>query len=149
MSDIAAHTERLTLRLVVAYPEHAPRESDVHYAAFHQARARLEKLGRLRCWINNADCSAGPIELHHDKVEFSLANDVDVGKFDEAYGLHLTNDEDFLAYVESEGNLLGLCQFHHRGGGGIHCLPYPLFVVQKYLKAGLAAPARLAKGGTP
>ena len=147
MTDVPAHTESLTLRLVVAYPAHAPRESDKHYVAFHQARARLEKAGALKCWIGNADCSGGPIELHHDKVEFSLANDVDVGKFDEAYGLHLTDEADFLAYVESEGNLLALCAYHHRGGGGIHCLPGPLWIVQRYIKNGMAAPARLASGG--
>ena len=142
MSQTPAHEQRETIRLIVAYPEHLPRESDPHYKAFHEARKRLERLGALKCWIGNAECSPGPIELHHDKVEFSLIPDVDVSKFDEAYGLHLTDDE-FLTYVEGEGNLLPLCAQHHRGHLGIHSLPYPFFVVQKYLKAGVAAPARV------
>ena len=128
-------------------PAHEPREADPHYGAFHAARARLSRLGALVCWIGNADCSAGPVELHHDKVEYSLANDVDVTKFDEAYGLHLASDDDFLAYVEGEGNLLPLCSAHHRSHLGIHSIPDPLWVVQKYLKAGLAAPAHTVGEG--
>ena len=139
-SVVAAHTERLTLSLVIAYPAHEPRASDPHYAVFEQTRQRLGKLGKLVCWIGNADCQ-GDIELHHDKVEFSLINDIDPGKFAEAYGLQLS-DEEFMAYVESEGNLLPLCIYHHRGHGGIHCLPYPLWVVQRYLCDGVHAPAR-------
>ena len=142
MADLtAAHTQTETIRLVVAYPAHLPRESDSHYKAFHAARARLARLGALKCWIGNAECSRGPGELHHEKVEYSLIADVDVAKFDEAYGLHLS-DEDFLAYVEGEGNLLPLCAQHHRGHLGIHTLPGPLWIIQKYLKAGLSAPAR-------
>lgn len=136
-----AHTQTLNLRIVVSVPAHEPREDDPHYAVFNATRRRLEKLGALKCWIGNADCQ-GAIELHHDKAEFSLINDVDPAKFAEAYGLHLTSDDDFLAYVEGEGNLLCLCVFHHRSVGGIHSIPYPLWVVQKYLKQGVAAPAR-------
>lgn len=139
---IAAHTEHLTLRLAVAYPAHEPRESDPHYRVFNETRERLKRLGKLRCWIDNADCSESPVELHHDKVEFALANDVDVVRFDEAYGLHLKDDQEFLAFVEGEGNLLPLCAYHHRGHGGVHSLPYPLWVVQRYLKAGVGAPAK-------
>ena len=144
MNDTPAHTDTLTLRLVVAFPAHEPRESDPHYAAFHAARRRLEKLGALRCWIDNADCGSGPIELHHDKVEFALANDVDVVKFDEAYGLHLKDENEFLDYINGEEGLLPLCPYHHRGHGGIHCLPMPLWNVHRYCRDGVAAPARVA-----
>jgi hypothetical protein len=140
---VVAHAETVQLRIAVAYPAHEPREADPHYAAFHAARTRLARLGRLVCWIGNADCDhAHPVELHHDKVEFSLIQDVDPARFAEAYGLHLADDAAFLDYVESEGNLLPLCVFHHRGHGGIHVLPYPWWVVQRYLRDGVAAPAR-------
>ena len=139
-----AHTESETIRLAIAYPAHEPRETDSHYAAFNACRRRLKSLGALVCWIGNADCdSARPVELHHDKVEFSLAEDVDPARFSEAYGLHLESEDEFLSFVESEGNLLPLCVFHHRSHGGIHFIPYPLWVVQRYLKDGVAAPAKV------
>jgi hypothetical protein len=144
----AAHTENLHLTLAVAVPSHEPRESDSHYHIFNETRRRLEKLGALKCWIGNADCQ-GAIELHHDKAEFSLIADIDPAKFGEAYGAHFASDEDFLNYVEGEGNLLALCVFHHRSIGGIHSLPYPFWVVQKYLKEGVAAPARVVEHTSP
>ena len=141
-----AHVEHLTLHIDVLYPAHEPRADDKHYAIFNQTRARLAKLGALKCWIGNADCH-GAIELHHDKAEFALVNDIDPAKFAEAYGLHIASEDDFLAYVEGEGNLLALCVFHHRSHGGIHALPYPFWVSQKYLRDGIAPPAREVSPG--
>lgn len=142
----AAHTEQLTIRIFIAYPEHAPRESDKHYRVFNETRERMKRLGLLKCWINNADC-VGDIELHHSAVEYSLAQDVDISKFNEAYGLHITDDSEFEDYINSEGGLLPICVFHHRSHGGIHALPQPLWVVQRFLRDGVTAPARVIPEG--
>ena len=144
-SMVPAHTEHLRLDIYEAIPAHEPRETDKHYAIFNQTRARLVKLGALKCWIDNANCT-GDVELHHDKAEFAFLNSIDAQAFARAYGLHFGNDEDFLNYVEGEGNLLCLCVYHHRSHGGIHVLPYPVWVIQKYMKAGVL-PAAIE--GTP
>ena len=140
-------TEHLTLLQI--YPAHEPRSGDPHYAAFNAARRRLEKLGALRCWIGNADCSLQyPIELHHAVVEFALANIVDETHFAQLYPeFHVTDDETFLTWVEGEGNLLPLCKSHHTGVLGVHLLPYPGWLPQRFLKAGIGAPMRVIRQG--
>lgn len=137
-----AHTETLTLRIVLAYPEHPPRAQDPHYHVFNETRERLKRLGALKCWVGNADC-AGDIELHHNLIEDALINDVDRVKFALDHPQFRTDsDEEFLDLVQGEGNLLPLCRMHHIGALGIHCMPYSAWNVQKYLKDGVAAPGR-------
>lgn len=138
-----AHSVRLHFDIVQTYPQHEPRESDVHYTTFNATRRRLKRLGALKCWIGNADCSPGPIELHHSTVEFSLANVVDTAKFAAAYPeFHVESDEDFLTWVNSEGNLLPLCVQHHRGVLGIHSIHYPGWLIQRVMRDGVTPPER-------
>ena len=140
---VAAHTQRTTLHIVEAFPDHTPRASDIHYRFFNAAHARLKKLGKLVCWINNADC-AGQIELHHTICEFALANGVDVAHFEQLYPeFGITTDEQFLEWVEGPENLTPLCLYHHRGNGGVHCLPGPIWLPQRFWRAGLVAPAHV------
>jgi len=142
---VEAHEQRITLHIVECYPAHEPRASDPHYHHFNAARARLKRLGKLACWINNADC-AGGIELHHSTVEFALANGVDVTRFEELYPeFGIRSDEELLTWVEGPDNLTCLCLFHHRGLGGVHCLPAPLWLPQRFWKAGMTAPARVER----
>lgn len=147
-----AHTQTTTLHLLEFYPSHEPREGDPHYVHFHRAHARLKAAGKLVCWICGQDGAAagGPIELHHDKVEFALANGVDLGRFIETFPEFnlVQGDEDaFLDWIEGEGNLLPLCKLHHTGVQGIHLLPYPAWNIQKYWRADLPLPATVT-GGT-
>jgi hypothetical protein len=93
----------------------------------------MKKAGLLKCNVESDYHSTGPIELHHDKVEFAHANDIDVEKFNRAYGLHL-NDEEFKRYIEEEGNLEPLCTLHHRGQEGIHSLDTPTWNVLRTSK---------------
>lgn len=138
MADlIAAHDQKTTLHIVEHYPAHEPRASDPHYHFFNEARARLKKLGKLHCWVNNADC-AGQIELHHSLVEFALANAIDLSRFEELYPeFGVKSDDDFLRFIEQEGNLTPLCKIHHTGIYGVHCLPYPIWLPQRMQKAGM------------
>lgn len=119
----AAHEQEVTIRFIERWPAHEPREKDPHYKLFHQAKARMKKAGLLKCNVQS-DYHYGVIELHHDKVEYAHINDIDLAKFDQAYGLSLT-DEQFQEYVEQEGNLEPLCTLHHRGQEGVHSLPTP------------------------
>ena len=138
----AAHEATETFRIVFSYPEHEPREDDPHYHVFNETRRRLKRLGALKCWIDNADCR-GSIELHHSVVEFSLANIVDVDHFRALYPeFHIESDDAFLDWINSEGNCLPLCSWHHRGVCGIHSILYSGWVVQRFMKEGVAAPER-------
>lgn len=102
-----AHKQKITLRFIECWPSHEPRKKDPNYHYFREAKARLKRQGLLKCVVD-APFHHGPIELHHSKVEFAHINDVDVDKFNELYGLHLT-DKEFQIYIESEGNLEPLC----------------------------------------
>ena len=118
-----AHESEVVIRLIERWPSHEPREQDPHYKLFHQAKARLKRQGLLVCQVQS-DYHVGQIELHHNKVEFAHVHDIDLAKFNHAYGLNLT-DEAFQEYVEQEGNLEPLCTLHHRGQEGVHSLPEP------------------------
>jgi hypothetical protein len=134
------HNQKVTIELLAVYPDHEPRNEDPHYVYFREARERLKSLGKLRCWICGTDKN---VELHHDKVEYALINGVDIEKFRETFPeFGISSDEDFLRFVESEGNLTPLCTLHHRGYLGIHNLPYPLWLPQKFWKSNLPPPAR-------
>jgi len=140
-----AHEQRETETFIYSFPEHEAREDDPHYKAFDAAKRRLERLGKMKCWIDNADCH-GNIELHHSVVEFALANIVDVTHFEQLYPeFKIENDEEFLTWIEGEGNLLPLCANHHRGVVGIHSIHYPAWLVQRVMKAGVGAPERVAR----
>lgn len=120
-----SHQTTIDYNVTVLYPSHDPREKDPNYKYFHQAHDRLKKAGKLVCQVTG-DAHHGQIELHHDLIEFSLQNGVDLGKFNELYGLHL-DDAGFKKYVEEEGNLEPLCTRHHRGDHGIHQLNAPFW----------------------
>lgn len=163
-----AHFQNLVEReqLRLWFPEHEPRAHDPHYRLFAQVKKRLRALN-VPCWrcnVHYADLNSvrlGPttpanplashqLEAHHQDIEFSLANGVDVERWwdaslqakrqwwDHTYSdldgfLHAhpeldpTNHEDvFMAYVESEGNLQQLCDVCHRSNAqGIHHLNGP------------------------
>ena len=136
-----AHIQTTTIHIVECVPAHEPRESDPHYKVFNRTRDRLKAQGLLKCWIGNADC-AGEIELHHDKVEFSLQNGVDITLFEGAFPEFVgKTDDEFRDWIEGEGNLLPLCRLHHIGIQGVHVIPYPIWLPQKFWKAGMVAPA--------
>ncbi len=143
---VPAHDQKTTIHLWEHVQGHEPRASDPHYKLFEQAKARLTKLGLMVCAI--PDCTfPGPMEIHHDKVEFSEQGGVDLAKFNQYYGLHLADDEAFRVYVESEGNLEVLCPTHHRTRLGIHELPGPFWNVLRVWKSALPPPAEVVNGG--
>jgi hypothetical protein len=132
-TETPAHTQIVHLTCEVEIPGHLPRESDPHYRLFQQARARMAKLGLLKCQHCGAlDTAAAPTELHHGMLEFCLVNAVDPAKlveqhpecFPDLHGAAITDDE-FQAFVEGPGNLVPLCKTCHTGDEGIHRIVYP------------------------
>lgn len=158
--DTPAHKQRVTYTIEEWFPAHLPRKNDPHYAVFNATRKRLKKLGRLICWrcgiadgelLKDEDGAAtatkASIELHHSVVEYSLANAVDIEEFGKLYPeMHVQDDETFLQFVESEGNLLPLCVKCHRGKQGIHCCQYPGWLLERFKKQGVPAIVQVVKG---
>ena len=153
-----AHTQKTTYTVEEWFPAHEPRESDPHYGLFNKTRARLKRLGALKCWrCGDVDGSATSdengvggkiqVELHHSVVEYSLANAVDVVKFIDLYPeFHISDDDTFLQFCESEGNLLALCVKCHRGKQGIHCCQYPGWLIERVKKRGAPPIVQVVRG---
>jgi hypothetical protein len=137
-----AHEQRMTVHILSHVPEHQPRESDPHYHLFMQAKARMKRQGLWRCAINDDYC-AGNIELHHTHIEFSQSNAMDLKRVNEAFGMHLDDDDEFQAWIESPGNLEPLCEVHHRTHYGVHMLPHPLWEPLRYRKHATKASAEI------
>ena len=150
MTDTPAHYESRTLRERVAYPPHAPRETDVNYKVFENAKHHLVHVLGIGCWIGGATLAqiktglpekhrchgATQIEAHHSVAEFSGLNEEDWQKvasdFPQA-GIH--SDEDFKRFANSEGGLMILCDKHHRfAGTGIHSVTYPAWLLDRYVR---------------
>lgn len=146
---VAAHDQKTTIHIVEHYPPHEPRASDVHYHFFNEARRRLEKAKLMKCWIGNHECGGG-IELHHNLIEYSLQNGVDIRKFETLYPeFELTTDDQFAEWIEGGGKypdrqLLPLCVAHHRGRYGIHCVPFPNWICARFEKTGFV-PVQVCK----
>lgn len=117
-----AHEQHQHCEFLLYYPEHEARERDSHYHVFEETKRRIKEQGLWKCSVPG--CQRSDIELHHSKVEFSLINGIDLGKFNELYGLHLT-DEEFQVWVEGPENTTPYCRYHHRGAEGIHFMRVP------------------------
>lgn len=135
------HEERETLVVDVNLPGHDPRTTT---ALFRHTREQLIKREEGRCWIcgRTAEESGFPLEAHHSGIERSYATapidwekvkldfpNFDWVSFDESKPL------DFVDNMLAQGLLL--CKDHHtHPETGIHTVPWPIFIMQRYLKAG-------------
>jgi hypothetical protein len=143
-----AHEEKLTLAVEVNIPSHEDRKAT---PLFERTRKQLLKREGAVCWICGCTAEeAGPLEAHHHPVERSLAEMVDWhlfrnlaerGLFGEAVkgfdwsAFDPKNPYTFVDDMTVNGVLL--CKAHHTGKDeGIHDMPYPLWVVQKFGREG-------------
>lgn len=143
MSVTDVHEEKNTFQVDVNIPGHAPRVST---PLFIKSRKHLIEREGGRCWVCNrtAEESGHPLEAHHYPVERSFANMIDWspgsqirkdfpnfgwGSFDE------TDPYSFVDDMNVNGRLL--CKAHHTGKGeGVHDLPEPVWLAQRYGKEG-------------
>ena len=132
---VPAHVQTRTLTETVWYPEHDPRKGTPEYAATHHHL--IYELDEA-CWICGVRRSTGgSMETHHYWLEWALANSVDeaaIKAFIDSLGIpNKAGSDPWLRwFLDSEGNMLVLCETHHRGGmQGIHEITYPAWVAQK------------------
>lgn len=137
------HEEKNTFQADVNIPGHDPR---VTTPLFTKSRKHLIERDGGRCWVCGctAEGTGHPIEAHHYPIERSFAEMIDWslgsqirkafpnfgwGSFDEA------NPYTFVDDMNVNGRLL--CKAHHTAkDSGVHCLPEPVFLAQKYGKEG-------------
>ncbi|WP_283149029.1 hypothetical protein [Silvimonas soli] len=143
------HEEKETLVVDVLLPGHEPRVTTPLF--LHTKKLLIERVGG-RCWIcgRTAEESGHPLEAHHHPVERSLANltDWDLfrseceagmwGEYAKAFDWSKFDPADPYTFVDDMTvNGMLLCKEHHTGKGtGIHDLPGPLWLGQKYGREG-------------
>lgn len=122
MKIVKEHDEVRTFTELSHYEAHPERKES---SAFKKLKDQLHKEG-AKCFINNGKCEGG-IEIHHNIIEFSASEGIDWKKVQKDYP-NFTNVDSFM------GNMLPLCQKHHREPGfGIHYVTYPIWILQKYM----------------
>lgn len=137
-----AHDQKVTHHYVMRYPEHEPREGDVHYADFREYRRRTAATAKCQFGVDRggdfSECIPGPegwphgLELHHGAIEYALLNSVDLELLERDYpGVSTVGVG---AWIESAPNLIWLCSFHHRGHGGVHNASASDWVAEHYIR---------------
>lgn len=122
----AAHVQPHASHYNVHFPEHGTRDDDPNYHLFEAFRKKAKHDPDLyQCWLGKtrgdfSDCTLDkPLELHHRWAEWALQNEIDLEMARKQWP-HIQTREDLNKWIESEENLIFLCQFHHRGHGGAH-----------------------------
>lgn len=149
MSVTETHEEKNTFQVDVYLPGHDPR---VTTPLFRKSRLALIEREGGRCWISGmtAETSGHPLEAHHFPIERSLAELIDWDRFRKdcvrgIWGPHAqafdwasfdpANPYTFVDDMTVNGMLLAK-QFHIGKDEGIHCLPHPIWLAQRYAKEG-------------
>lgn len=129
------HDQAETKHYTVHYPAHPERTSDPHYKDFNAYRRKTHKTAKCSVGEHRNDYTecAGGLELHHSKVEFALQNGIDLAWLEVDYP-GISDPNTVGAWVESAENLMWLCEFHHRGHGGVHVASASDFEAEKYVK---------------
>ena len=134
---VEEHDGNITHHYTIHYPAHPERTSDPHYKDFNSYRKRTKDTAQCSVGLHRNDfneCALDkPLELHHSHVEFSLQNGVDLKWLEVDYP-GISDPENVGAWVESAANLEWLCEFHHRGHGGIHTTAASDYEAEKYVR---------------
>lgn len=136
------HEEKETLAVDVFLPGHDPRTNTPLFV--HTRKLLIEKVGG-RCFVcqRTAD-ECGPLEAHHHPIERSFAEMIDWSEGSlirrDFPDFDWTNFDptDPYSFVDNMlHNGLLLCKAHHIGRDeGIHAMPFPIWLAQRYGKDG-------------
>lgn len=139
MSAQEIHEEKNTFGVDVYLPAHDPR---VTTALFTSSKKKLMETSST-CYIcgDTSEKAGLPLEAHHYPIERCFANAVDwdlvkndFPKFDWV-GFDKSNPYSFVDDMTINGVML--CKKHHTGKDeGVHCLPHPIWIAQKYCTEG-------------
>ena len=148
--NIAFHTLKMSNKYTVNYPNHEKRKTSSIYRKTHYELCHIKNLPCFICGktkINNIS-----LETHHFYCEKAAQKAIDwiqFGKFAKnCYNIQsgdyfgdkfdwneVENNPDI--FVDSVYNMIVLCKEHHISGRkGIHHVPFPNWILQKYPKNG-------------
>ena len=126
------HEFKESFELDCWYPDHAKR---VESPLFERTKHHLIDVQNVPCWLCG---SLEHREVHHFILEWAYADAVDFEKVKADYPtFDWASFKEPTDFIDSAFNMRVLCEVCHRGKGrGIHCLPFPVWVVKRYLKDG-------------
>lgn len=137
------HEEKETLAVDVNVPGHDPRTTT---DLFRKSRQHLIDREGGRCYVCGctAEETRHPLEAHHYPIERSMAEMIDwspgsqIRKDFPNFGWGSFDESNPYTFVDDMNvNGLLLCKAHHTGKDeGIHAMPHPLWIAQKYGKEG-------------
>lgn len=133
------HEEKNTFQVDVNIPGHEPRVTTALFS--HTRKLLIEREGG-RCYVCNctAEESGHPLEAHHYPIERSFATMIDWGphslirkQFPDFDWINFDSSDPYKFVDDMTINGLLLCKAHHTGKDeGIHCLPHPVWLAQRY-----------------
>ena len=143
-----ACVRKMSNHYTVQYPAHDDRKNSSIYTATHK---RMKDMECFICGKSNLEHNIH-VETHHFYIQKSLQNAIDWKKFgDFAATQHNVQTAVCLAdgfdwnkvaanpdiFVDSPHNMIVLCKEHHTSGGkGIHHVPFPEWIAQKFVVRG-------------
>lgn len=129
-----AHDQDITHHYLIHYPAHPARKGDAHYVDFEAYRRKTKATAKCAFGEQRGDYSDcdGGLELHHHFIEFALTNAVNLRLLEHDYP-GVSNPDEVGKWVESAKNLMWLCEFHHRGHGGIHVASSSDYTAMAYI----------------
>lgn len=132
---VAAHDQVAAHRYTMHFPPHPPRADDPHYRDFEHYRKATKDTARCSFAARSGDDSQchGGLELHHSHIEFSLQNGVDLALLERDYP-GVSNADEVGAWIETAENLEWLCEWHHRGHGGVHSAAAADYEAEHYVR---------------
>lgn len=146
------HEIRRALHEAYNVPPHPPRTESDLYKATHHDLVNVKDTPCFICGVTNSTLNdpaknpfqAKDLETHHFKIEWSLANAMDWHKMKLAYPdfadwdkINPDDESTYFWFVDSEYNMLVLCDVHHRGNfHGIHAVEHAVWLAQKFVKDG-------------
>jgi hypothetical protein len=142
LSHVHATTEGVAA--VEMTPPHPPREETPEYARAHHHLVHVLDEPCAMCGVRNSTLhdpkqnpfGATAIETHHYPIERSLLDACDPAKVGVVFP-QVKDRASLEAFVDSEANLMVLCDIHHRHPlHGIHHLTPQDFFVQPFLLEG-------------
>jgi hypothetical protein len=148
---VEGHCRKMSSHYTVNYPEHDKRKNSRIYNKTHNDLIHRQKIPCFICGKTNKSDGIS-LETHHFYCEKSAQNAIDWEKFGEfakkcyniQTGENIGSPFDWKEvaknpdmFVDSKYNMIVLCKQHHRSGNkGIHHVPFPDWILQKYPKNG-------------
>ena len=148
---IQGHKLNRSTHYIVNYPDHVKRKDSAIYKRSHHELCHIRDTPCFICGKTQKKDNIS-LETHHFYCEKSAENAIDWQEFSKfatncyniQTGINIGNTFNWKEvelnpdiFVDSIHNMIVLCKEHHISGGkGIHHIPFPDWIIQKYPKNG-------------